>query len=323
MAIRISGGLHLFSNVVDRFMATGYRDDVPFEEQLRLASEVSELDALTLAYPGHFEDPHELQTLLDKYNLKVNCLLMGIVGEPKWKMGSFTSTDPAIRREAIDVVKRGLDVSATMGLEEILLWLGQDGFEYPFQANYDLVWDYLVDGIGEVAEHRPDIRIALEPKPFEPRVRSYIDTTSKALLLCEEIGLPNVGITLDMGHALNAGETIADSVVLCAKCNRLFQIHANDNDGNWDWDMLPGQIHFWTTLEFFYWLNKLGYDGWVAADVYPLREDGAAIMVQCARNIRRFVALAASLTKSPLEQMQETGDAAAISELLWRETIKF
>jgi xylose isomerase len=323
MAIKIGSGLVPFSQVVDRFLPSGYRDGMPFEEQLRHAKEVEGLDAVGLDYPMQFEDPVTLQALLDKYDLTLCVLEMGIYGERRWKMGSFASTDPATRREAIALVKRGIDAAAELGLEEILLWPGQDGFEYPFQANHDLVWGYLVEGIGEVAEHRQDIKVGVEYKAKEPRVRCYIDSAAKTLLLCETIGLPNVGVTVDLGHSLNAQENPAQAVALCARYDRLFQVHVNDNYGDWDSDLLVGQISFWTTLEFFYWLNKVGFDSWYIMDFFPYREDGPAALEQCIRNTRRFADMAARLTKRPVEEMQKTADPVKIAEMLWQELIKF
>jgi xylose isomerase len=322
MAIKIGSGLVPFSNVVDRFLPSGYRDGMPFEEQLRRASLVEGLDAIGLDYPLQFDDPVQLRAKLAEHGLRLCVLEMGIYGERRWSRGSFASPVPAVRREAIDVVKRGMDVAAELGVEEILLWPGQDGFEYPFQADHDLAWGYLVEGIGEVAEHREDVRIGIEYKPKEPRVHCFIDTAAKALLLCQTIARANVGVTVDLGHALAARENPAESVALCARYGRLLQVHVNDNYGDWDSDLLVGQVNFWTTLEFFYWLNRLGYDSWYIMDFFPYREDGPAALAQCIRNARRFANLAARLDRATLERMQQAEDPVSISEMLWQQVIK-
>jgi len=322
MAIKIGSGLVPFSRVVDRFLPDGYRDGLPFEEQLRQASQVAGLDAIALDYPAQFNDPALMGALLDEYGLTLCVLEIGIYCNRKWKNGSLSSTDPRLRKQAVDLVKWGLDVAAEMDVAQVLLWPGQDGFEYPFQANYDLAWGYLVEGIGEAAQHRPDVKIGIEYKSKEPRAHCYIDSAAKTLLLCEDIGLTNVGVTVDLGHALYAGENPAEAVALCAKHDRLFQIHINDNYGDWDWDMLVGQVNFWRTLEFFYWLKLVEFDDFYIMDFFPYREDGRAALAQCIRNTRRFADLAARLDERVLDQMQETGDPVTISELLWQEIIK-
>jgi hypothetical protein len=35
------------------------------------------------------------------------------------------------------------------------LWLGQDGFDYPFQADHRALWEMMITAIGEVAKHNP------------------------------------------------------------------------------------------------------------------------------------------------------------------------
>jgi xylose isomerase len=322
MAIKTTSGFAPFSNVVDRFLPGGYRDGMSFEEQLRAARRIEGLDAIGLDYPMQFEDPVKLRALLDRYGLKLSVLEVGIYGDRKWKMGSFSSTDPAIRREAIEVTKRCMDAAAELGAYEILLWPGQDGYEYPFQADHDRAWGHLVDGIGEAAAHRQDVKVGLEYKAKEPRVRCFIDSAAKAILLCEKIGLPHVGVAVDLGHSLNAHENPGQAIALCAHYNRLVAVHVNDNWGDWDSDLLVGQVNFWLSLEFFYWVNKVGYDSYYVMDFFPYREDGPAALTQCIRNTHRMADMATRLTTSPLGQMQEIGDPVAISEFLWQEFVK-
>ena len=95
-----------------------------------------------------------------------------------------------------------------------------------------------------------------------------------------------------------------DVAVLLAKTNRLFYVHLNDNDGVWDWDMLPGAYHVWETLEFFYTLRKLGYDDWYAYDVFPKELD----------TVENFSA-AMQLTRK-LEQLTDRIDVATMEQLM-------
>ena len=54
------------------------------------------------------------------------------------------------------------------------LWLGQDGFDYSFQADYKDLWQKEIEGIREVASHDPDCNISIEYKPNEPRAYSCV-----------------------------------------------------------------------------------------------------------------------------------------------------
>ena len=88
--------------------------------------------------------------------LSVNGLAMRYYSNPAFKIGAFTNPDPAVRREAIDLTKRGIDDARAAGSTLMTIWLGQDGFDYAFQANYARLWADEIDGIREVALHDPD-----------------------------------------------------------------------------------------------------------------------------------------------------------------------
>lgn len=60
------------------------------------------------------------------------------------------------------------------------------------------------------------------------------------------------------------------SVALLADAGKLFLVHGNDNYRHWDWDLIPGSINFWDLVESTYYLRKIGYEGWIAFDVFPV-----------------------------------------------------
>ena len=93
---------------------------------------------------------------------------------PAFKLGAFTNPDPEVRREAIDLTKRGIDATREAGSNLMTLWLGQDGFDYGFQVDYATVWQMEIDGIREVAGHDPECLVSIEYKPNEPRAYSLL-----------------------------------------------------------------------------------------------------------------------------------------------------
>ena len=112
-----------------------------------------------------------------------------------------------------------------------------------------------------------------------------------ALHLCHQIGLPNVGVTLDIGHALYAGETPAQVVALLADARRLFLVHVNDNYRDFDWDMIPGTVNLWDWLETLLYLDAAGYDGWLTSDVSPGRQDPYKVADMTGKSIRNALFL--------------------------------
>ncbi|MEV0385866.1 hypothetical protein [Nonomuraea sp. NPDC050643] len=57
------------------------------------------------------------------------------------------------------------------------------------------------------------------------------------MLAIKEAGQPNVGIVMDFGHSLLAGETPAEALQLVHRRGRLVSVELNDNRRGWDDDL--------------------------------------------------------------------------------------
>jgi len=317
--------LGLFAPCADRFVTAGYHDELSLEAMLEKAASVEGANAIELDYPfmePAGRDASKLQRLLDNAGLKLCTIEVDHYGDPKWKFGALTSHDPKLRREAIDLGKQGMDVAAELGVDQINLWLGHDGYDYPMEADYKAYWQWTVEGTREIAEHRKDIKVCIEYKPREPRVYSLVATVGKTLLVANEVGLENVGVNIDTGHALMGFENLADSAVLCHRHNKLFYLHMNDNYREWDDDMIVGSVHVWETLELLYWLDKLGYDGWYSLDIYPYRQDATKAAEQSIRNMKALWRIARSLDEKKLTELRKNCDAPSIMKMLQEATFK-
>jgi xylose isomerase len=49
------------------------------------------------------------------------------------------------------------------------LWMGNDGYDYSFQTDYDAQWSHTIAAMAEIADHDPGVDISIEYKPNEPR----------------------------------------------------------------------------------------------------------------------------------------------------------
>lgn len=321
---KIGSGLTPYSPCSDRFVPDGYRDGMPLEDQIKAASHVDGLRGIGLDYPYQLNDSNRTRVsqLLRELDFGLATVELGLYPDRKWKLGSICSPDPGVRREAIEMSKKGLDVASEMGSHDVLFWPGQDGFDYPFQVDYAESWDYLITGIGEIAAHRPDMRIAIEYKPKEPRTNVFVRNAGTLLYLINRVGLANVGGCIDLGHSLVAGENPGEAAVLLAREGKLFQVHVNDNHRDWDSDLIVGTVSFWETLEFLYWIVRSGYDGWYLMDVFPYREDGGKALSLCVANTSRLLDMAASLTRSELTGALKRADIVSSSSLLWDALFK-
>ena len=229
------------------------------------------VNAADLNYPDHFVDdsPADLLKALTDSGMILNGIAMRYYTEPGYKLGAFTHPNAAVRRAAIDETKRGLDVLAEMGGNLMTLWMGQDGFDYSFQMDYERAWGDTIDAMIEVADHNPAIDIALEYKPNEPRAFALMPDAATTLLAIKEIGRDNTGVTLDFAHVLYADEMPAFAAALIARHSRILGVHLNDGYGKWDNGLMVGAVHPIQTIELLVELERSGYNGAIYFDTFP------------------------------------------------------
>ncbi len=306
----------------DRFVPTGYREDRDtLEQKLEKIASLGDVTGVELSYPAEFEEPGPMAEMLKRVGLKASNLEVEIFGAPKWKYGALSSRDDKLREEAIELSKKCVDAAASMGCEQISLWPGQDGFDYPMQIDYKEAWDRTIDAVKEIARHRSDVKIAIEYKIKEPRTHIHFSTVGKVLLTALETQADNVGVMIDFGHATMAGENVAESVILAHRQGKLFHLHLNDNFRMWDDDMIVGSVHLWETFELFYTLEKIKYDGWYSLDIFPYREDSLGTIRASLDMVRKLVEAAQRVDSSKIAQLQKANDAVGICEYLRKELL--
>ena len=97
---------------------------------------------------------------------------------------------------------------------------------------------------------------------------------------------------------------------------RLFGIHFNDNYGMTDEDMTFLSVHHVEALEFLYYLEKTGYDGWISVDIAPKRENPVEACSLCFRNLLRLGRALARIDEGALARARSEGDALKSQEVV-------
>jgi xylose isomerase len=267
--LRFATRLNSFGSKPDAYWPGGHGKPTP----LQLAERASTAQGLTdvdLNYPDHLgTDARAVGDAIRNLGLAVNGLAMRYYSNPAFKIGAFTNPDPAVRREAIDLTKRGIDAARASGSNLMTLWLGQDGFDYAFQADYAKLWADEIDGIREVALHDPECLISIEYKPNEPRSYSLMPDCATTLLALKEVGLPNLGVTLDFAHVLYADEQPAYAAALIGRHSRLLGVHLNDGYAKRDDGLMVGAVHSIQTIELLRQIYADGFDGPIYFDTFP------------------------------------------------------
>ena len=309
MEIKYSLILGFLGLLHDRFVNYGEERDL--EQKFELASRVEGLKGLELVYPYDFKDVAFTQGLLKKYKLDISAVNVNIKTDKIFHYGSLTNSDAGIRKEAVQYLQNGMDLAAQLGCNLVTCCPLGDGFDYPFELNYTHAWKWLVDGFGEAASYRKDVRVSMEYKPSESRTHCILPGAGVALAACLQINAENIGVTLDMGHAFYGGESPAQSAAMLASANKLFVVHVNDNYRNWDWDMIVGSVNPWDLVETLLYLDKVGYHGWLTADVSPNRLEPVATFSSAYQGLMWAQNIIARVGKTKLWQYIDEGNPIA------------
>lgn len=247
------------------------RNRITSLDMLERAATVEGLSAVDFNFPDHLEDtnPREVKQKLQDLGLSLNGFAMRYYSEPGFKMGALTNADPVWRQKAIEITKRGIDALAEAGGNLMTLWLGQDGFDYSFEADYLRLWDHTAEALTQLAAHNPAVDLSIEYKPNEPRAFSLLPDVGTTLLMVQEVGAKNMGMTLDFAHMLYADEMPAYAASLVARKSRLLGIHLNDAYAKRDDGLMAGTVHLVQTLELLYVLDRIGYGNAIYFDTFP------------------------------------------------------
>lgn len=262
------------------------------------AATVSGLSAVDFNFPDHLEGTtaRDIRGKLDSLGIKLNGFAMRYYSDPGFKMGALTHPDPGLRAKAIDLTLRGIDALAEAGGDLMTLWLGQDGFDYCFQADYLWLWDHTVEALQKICAHNPQIDVSIEYKPNEPRAFSLLPDVATTLLMIADVGAKNTGVTLDFAHVLYADEMPAYAASLIARRSRLLGVHLNDGYGKRDDGLIAGSVHVIQTLELLYALDTLGYRHAIYFDTFP-DAVGLDPVTECGANISAVEGLARVLDR--------------------------
>lgn len=265
---RFSANAGFFGRRRDRF--NEYQPARTLEEKIALVAQVEGIEGIELKHPGDLDNPERVRELLAEHGLTLTAVNVNTKDVTHFRYGALSAAAPEARRRAVTLLHEGMDVAAEMGVELVTTCPLADGYDYPFQLDYVEAWGHFIESVRAVVVYRDDVTLLLEYQPHDPHAKILLSDVGKVLHVCAQVGAPNLGANLDVGHSFAAGEAPAEAAALLASQGRLRYLHSNDNTGEGgDWDMISGTVHYWHWVELLYTLARVGYDGWVGADIAP------------------------------------------------------
>ncbi|MDR2374363.1 MAG: sugar phosphate isomerase/epimerase [Bifidobacteriaceae bacterium] len=308
-------GLWNFAAYVDRYATDGYGDPRGTLEQIRLAGEVGELSFVDLNYPF---SPGVTTDAVARALAEAGLRAIGVTPDiylREHAKGAFTNPDGAKRASARAIMDGAADAVRALGAKYVKIWPGQDGFDYPFQADYAELSRLAVDGMADLANAHSDLKFVIEYKPREPRTHMFWGSAAKTILGIQRMGVGNVGVLLDFGHAMFGGESPAESAQLLIDHGLLWGMDVNDNYRGWDDDMMVGSLHWVEALEFFHVLRKNRWEGVWQLDQFPFREEPVENARLSIRFLKTLWRALDALDDAALAAAQERQDALAATRI--------
>lgn len=278
------------------------REEIPILNRIPLLAEVGITYIEAHDVEIGLRDVATAKKLLKQYGLKMGMYTPSFFADPIFKDGAMTSSDPAVRRRALQNALQAVDVTVELGAEVMVFWNGREGFDFVLAKSGQDAFRRLIEGFNAVGAYalekygKKSPRFALEPKPNEPRGNLYLSNVGEVLYLISRLDKsvqPFFGVNPEIAHSRMAGLDYLWDVELCLEAGKLFHIHLNSQDTTrYDQDLPFGYTEPLKDLALCVVLQDANWEGILAFDVKAPRtdrqEDITDILRISAANLQRL-----------------------------------
>jgi xylose isomerase len=288
--LKFSAGIWFFSPPNSRFHDK-YGDELNVEQRLERAATLASygLKALEAHYPNEVnEDNVEMwKRFSAETGLRLITVIPLLFWDDHFEWGSLSNPLDQPRKLAIERTKRAFALNKQLDTDFAVVWPGIDGYENPFGVDFVGMRARFAEGLAEALDAVPGVRVAFEPKPYEPRGHILYGTTPEGLLLGHRVeallqhpenrkllaqGHALVGLNPEIGHVLMGFEDLAYAYSWPLSEGRLAHTHCNSQPlGNYDQDLNVGVVAPEQLEAFLYTLKMYGYQGYFGIDINPER----------------------------------------------------
>jgi xylose isomerase len=235
----------------------------------------------------------EFKAALADSGMKVPMATTNLFSHPDFKDGAFTSSDPNVRAFAIQKTMRAMDLGAELGAQTYVFWGGREGSEVDAAKNPLDTLKWFREALNFLnayqSEQGYNYKLALEPKPNEPRGDIYLATTGHALAFIETLDHPeNVGVNPEFAHDTIAGLNFMHNIAQAIDAGKLFHIDLNgQKPGRFDQDLRFGQEDLKGNFYLVKLLEDNKYSGPLHFDAHALRTSDADDVWEFAKGCMR------------------------------------
>ena len=296
---RLSAGIWFFGEGSSRFHGS-YKEEMPLSRRLEIAAEMAEygLRGIEAHYPWEINEENLDQYL--KLGRQAGVKVTGVAGiggdfrAVESRFGTISSTVGATREKYLDSTVAGLRFTQKVSKKQgqpanAIMWPGIDGYTYSLGTDFYDMWDRSEAALAEAMDEVPGVRVAIEPKPYEPAINNIYRNTPDGILMGHDVegrlrssknlrllkqGHALIGLNPEIGHVRMGFEDVAYSYARVLREGRLAHVHVNGQPmGNFDQDLNPGTVGIETTEALMFVLRMYGFAGYLGMDLNPDKMD--------------------------------------------------
>ncbi len=178
---------------------------------------------------------------------------------------SFTSTDPAVRKAAVERIASHVPLAARL---DALVILGLIRGVTPAGQARGRSMEYVAGAIRECTASAAGSRVRFALEPINRYETDLVNTAAEAMALVDEVGSDRVGLLLDTFHMNIEEPSIEESIRTCG--DRIFHFHVADSNRRHPG---AGHLDFASILRA---LEETGYEGYVSGEFMPLPDADTA-----------------------------------------------
>ena len=169
----------------------------------------------------------ETLAFAERAGVRIGAINPNVFQDQIYKHGSLGSPDAEARQAALHHLLDSVEIAELTASRDLSLWFA-DGSNYPGTANIRQRKEWFSEGLREMHRHlRPNQRMLVEYKPFEPAFyHTDIADWGMALLLARAAG-PQARVLVDTGHHYQA-QNIEQIVAWLLSEGMLGGFHFND-----------------------------------------------------------------------------------------------
>jgi len=290
LKLNVSIGIWYFTPAGGRFHER-YVPEKTIAEKLEMAAEMAKygVKGIEAHYPyeANEENIHLYKKLEKETGIKLLSAGPWIFYDKDFEFGSLSNQIKKNREKAIKLLINNLKFVRDNNLFHCGIWPGIDGYTYSMGTVFYHLWDNFEQAISEAMDEVTGVRVAIEPKPYEPVPNNIYRTTSDGILAARDIesrlksnvnrkilkeGYALVGMQPEIGHVRMGFEDTPYVFTRIAREGRLFHTHWNSQPlGNYDQDLNVGVVEWQQAEAAMYSLKIVGYEGYFGIDINPER----------------------------------------------------